>query len=42
MMCSNLEDLQATIDVFEKEKVEYLHIHEMDGEVVPNFGLGVE
>ena len=42
MMCSNLVDLQATIDVFEKEKVEYLHIDVMDGEFVPNFGLGVD
>lgn len=32
MMCSNLVDLQVTIDVFEKEKVEYLHIDVMDGE----------
>ena len=30
MMCSNLVDLQATIDVFEKEKVEYLHIDVME------------
>mgnify|MGYP003193350863 FL=1 len=42
MMCSNLVDLQAMIDVFEKEKVEYLHIDVMDGEFVPNFGLGVD
>ena len=35
MMCSNLVDLQATIDVFEKEKVEYLHIDVMDGELRP-------
>ena len=42
MMCSNLVDLQATIDVFEKEKIEYLHIDVMDGEFVPNFGLGVD
>ena len=42
MMCSNLVDLQATIDVLEKEKVEYLHIDVMDGEFVPNFGLGVD
>lgn len=33
MMCSNLVDLQVTIDVFEKEKVEYLHIDVMDGRV---------
>ena len=39
MMCSNLVDLQATIDVFEKEKVEYLHIDVMDGEFVPNLSL---
>ncbi|MCI5650120.1 MAG: ribulose-phosphate 3-epimerase [Fusicatenibacter sp.] len=42
MMCSNLVDLQATIDVFEQEKIEYLHIDVMDGEFVPNFGLGVD
>ena len=33
MMCSNLVDLQAAIDVFEKEKVEYLHIDVMDGDL---------
>ena len=42
MMCSNLVDLQATIDVFEQEQIEYLHIDVMDGEFVPNFGLGVD
>lgn len=42
MMCSNLVDLEQTIDVFEKEKVEHLHIDVMDGEFVPNFGLGVD
>ena len=42
MMCSNLVDLQSKIDVFEKEKVEYLHIDVMDGEFVPNFGIGFD
>jgi ribulose-phosphate 3-epimerase len=42
MMCSNLVDLQETIRVFEQEKIEYLHIDVMDGDFVPNFGLGVD
>ena len=41
-MCSNLVDLQVTIDVFEKEKVEYLHIDVMDGNFVPNFAFGTD
>lgn len=42
MMCSNLVDLRETIHVFEEEKIEHLHIDVMDGEFVPNFGLGVD
>ncbi len=42
MMCANLVDLREAICVFEEEKVEYLHIDVMDGEFVPNFGLGVD
>lgn len=42
MMCSDLVDLKETIRIFEREKVEYLHIDVMDGEFVPNFGLGVD
>lgn len=42
MMCSNLVDLQEVIGIFEEEQVEYLHIDVMDGEFVPNFGLGVD
>ena len=42
MMCSKLIDLKETIQVFEQEKIDYLHIDIMDGEFVPNFGLGVD
>lgn len=42
MMCSDLINLKETLRIFEKEKVEYLHIDMMDGAFVPNFGLGVD
>lgn len=42
MMCSNLVDLSRIIRIFEEKKVEYLHIDVMDGDFVPNFGLGVD
>ncbi|WP_077155884.1 ribulose-phosphate 3-epimerase [Bacteroides bouchesdurhonensis] len=42
MMCSDLVDLRETIDIFEKNGVERLHIDMMDGNFVPNFGLGVD
>lgn len=42
MMCSDLIDLKETIKVFEEEGVEHLHIDMMDGNFVPNFGLGVD
>lgn len=42
MMCTNLVDLKNTIKMFEDENIEFLHIDIMDGEFVPNFGLGVD
>lgn len=41
-MCSNLVDLVETLRIFEEEGVERLHIDMMDGDFVPNFGLGVD
>lgn len=42
MMCSDLVNLKETIQIFEEEGVEHLHIDMMDGTFVPNFGLGVD
>lgn len=42
MMCVDIARIEDTIRIFEKEKVEYLHIDIMDGEFVPNFTLGVD
>ena len=39
MMCSDLVNLKETIEIFEQEGVERLHIDVMDGIFVPNFGL---
>lgn len=42
MMCSKLVNLEETIKVFENEKIDYLHIDVMDGDFVPNLGLGID
>lgn len=42
MMCANLVNLRETIKIFEDENVDFLHVDVMDGEFVPNFGLGVD
>lgn len=42
MMCAKLIDLKETLHILEEENVDYLHIDVMDGEFVPNFGLGVD
>ncbi len=42
MMCADLAHLKDDLVIFEKEQIEYLHIDVMDGEFVPNFGLGTD
>lgn len=42
MMCADITRLCETLDAFEKNRIEYLHIDIMDGHFVPNFTLGTD
>lgn len=42
MMCADIMNLKETLDAFEKNNIEYLHIDVMDGAFAPNYMLGVE
>ena len=42
MMCADPFSLARTLEEFERDNVEYLHIDVMDGVFVPNFTLGTD
>ena len=42
MMCADILSLRETLEIFEREAIEYLHIDVMDGHFVPNLMLGTD
>ncbi len=42
LMCGKMTELEKTLRLFEKEKIEYLHIDVMDGHFVPNLQFGTD
>jgi ribulose-phosphate 3-epimerase len=42
VMCADFMNMRSVLDIFEKQKIEYLHIDIMDGQFVPNFTLGTD
>jgi ribulose-phosphate 3-epimerase len=42
MMCADIGALRTTLDVFENNGVEYIHLDIMDGIFAPNFTLGAD
>lgn len=42
LMCAGMKMLKENIKILEEQKVEYLHVDVMDGEFVPNLGLGID
>jgi ribulose-phosphate 3-epimerase len=42
LMCCDFTSLGEQLSLFEREKIEYLHVDVMDGAFVPNFTLGTD
>lgn len=42
LMCVDFMKIKETLDIFEKENIDYLHIDIMDGIFVPNYTLGTD